>query len=110
MESVTAWLVHKKFLWLTNHPLKQAFFPDGDGAHLALPLFGTPPRTIYDDTRAELPGNRVGDYCDRVEDPFCGYWHSAGWSDGNLGTFPDPEDWRPIAEHMGSAYVSCSFR
>ena len=65
--------------------------------------------SIYDNTVVSLPPNLLGDHCNASSDSLCGYWYNDGWSDSNLNSYPDPEDWAPHNNHS-QTYVSCIFR
>jgi len=104
VEDVDAWLAAKRFLWNTNHQLKQNDWPNGGGGHLAMPIESTPPTSIYDSASCTLPANLYGDHCDAGQDA-CGYWWENGWSDPDLNAYPDAEDWS-----WASDYYSCMYR
>ncbi|MBM4342604.1 MAG: hypothetical protein FJ100_04420 [Deltaproteobacteria bacterium] len=109
-----AWSAQKRALWESNHPLKQAGWPNG-GPFLAMPMVkkdgaGAPPLSIFDGKAVTLPANLTGDACDtKNSEVFCGYWYNAGWSDANLDQAPDPEDWG-AANQNNSSWYSCIFR
>jgi hypothetical protein len=124
-----AWLVAKRHLIDTAHPLAQAGFPNGAegvGGALALPLINhdaladdlSGVRTLFEDASvseanevsATLPANQVGDHCSTSGDGqfFCGYWFNNGWKDDDM-TLPDPEDWGPPNVAPSEVYVSCMY-
>ena len=94
VENSNAWLAQKQMLHHTNNPLKQQGFPDGGGARLAMPMWK--PSSVLmtlKDKVVNLPPNRLGDYCQSVNQPLCGYWWNSGWSDPDPNVYPDPSDW-----------------
>ena len=118
VDNVASWLVQKRMLWNSNHPIRQNGWPSAwvvsnqYGGSLAMPMYRTSAGlvSIYDGTEVSLPSNLIGDQCDPSGgENFCGYWHSNGWDDSDLSVYPDPEDWGAQHNHA-DMYISCMFR
>ena len=118
-EHVESWLVQKRMAWDTSNPVTGH---TGNGPHLAMPIFGTPPYSIYigsTSVLASLPANKGGDRCDgSAYQQLCGAWYGSGtgWSGdwfANDFSYPDPEDWgahyHSTAVPDGEKYISCMF-
>ena len=118
VENSVSWLVQKRMLWNTNHPIKQNGWPSAwvvnnqYGGSLAMPMYRTSAGlvNVYDGTEVSLPPSLIGDQCDPGgNEDFCGYWYSDGWNDPDLNVYPDPEDWGSQHNHA-DMYISCMFR
>ena len=118
VENAVSWLVQKRMLWNTNHPIKQNGWPSAwvvnnqYGGSLAMPMYRTSAGlvNVYDGTEVSLPPSLIGDQCDPGgNEDFCGYWYSEGWNDPDLSVYPDPEDWGSQHNHA-DMYISCMFR
>ena len=110
--NVASWTAAKRMLHLSDHPLKQAGWPDG-GGNMAMPMLKISAqelRTLNFNEKPTLPPNLEGDNCDQdLGQNRCGYWFHSGWKDADLGAAPDPEDWGP-ANESGTTFMSCMFR
>jgi hypothetical protein len=117
-EHVESWLVQKRMLWDTSSP---STTQTQNGPSLAMPIFGSPPYSIYTGTNsvlANLPANKGQDHCGSVGEHLCGKWFgsSTGWSGDwyvNDFSYPDPEDWgshyATSTIPIGEQYISCMF-
>jgi hypothetical protein len=112
VEDVDSWLVAKRHLWSTNHPLRVSGWPNGR-ASLAMPMTkgnNQTPKSIFSGSTVTLPSNLTGDHCNEAGGQFfCGYYWRHGWDDVNQGATPDPEDWGDVHDDADT-WISCMFR